>query len=745
MTCSSATLWYSEMIVVGILLLSGFVMVKGSAEGYMLYNRVYYWPIIYSSGQMQSMKIRLAAEEVFTTFTEKSIWIPSDTMVIIDCVDEEGEIVVRIYEEQRQTFAKEMRSRSVDNRGQVTVIWRKDGNSKITVGSHVFLGPASGKKGFITRVQLHCECDGTVGLDSNQRKDHRLACAPGNSIPVALEPQDFPNTTCPSVESTTIDTTTIAVTTVTSPLLCDEIQTDTKGVGLVLEETEERIILVPGYRHVQVLFNLTSLQIPSWCGINLQELFQHLLIEQFTHSEFKTGKRRRRGLIEFMGLGYTAGVSTVNTLDIAEVNSQLNSLRQKMKEIVNRDFQDMGGVSTLGKQQANVVSEMLHILQPLGDMTNRIIDRVNNETTQHTKDAVCTTYTSWLLSVIGLNMVQLENHRVPDWISDEQLKEWVGTNTPGCHIREFTFTNHLLGNCRNGSGPLYVGAVLHIPYHSDNQTYPLYKVHNVGKYQDGVWISLANPPIYAIKWQGSAKGVNLASCHQKGEYWVCPEDLFNNGLTDCGFVSYDNCSLSILPVGNRTFIKFALVNDTYYFATSSTHYKKGSLTCSLYNHNVALSNVLRDLFLAGQVLPKPVVKPPIHLDIYINDTAEDLLRYVPTALPPIPHFTAQWDRVINHNEAIIKQWDELSKTIKDHADLANDILQDPPFWSKVWNWGRNVNVHPWIRIISHVVIVLLLVLMIIQCIFLSVFRRQLKQLKSLHAKSHSNSLSSNVV
>lgn len=39
----------------------------------------------------------------------------------------------------------------------------------------------------------------------------------------------------------------------------------------------------------------------------------------------------------------------------------------------------------------------------------------------------------------------LDGHRVPDWISDKQLEEWVGEGAPGCHIPDPTLTNHVHG------------------------------------------------------------------------------------------------------------------------------------------------------------------------------------------------------------------------------------------------------------------------------------------------------------
>ncbi|XP_067873130.1 uncharacterized protein [Heterodontus francisci] len=268
--------------------------------------------------------------------------------------------------------------------------------------------------------------------------------------------------------------------------------------------------------------------------------------------------------------------------------------------------------------------------------------------------------------------------------------------------RSLTLTNRVLGTCDEDRGRYYAGAVFHIPRHGSNLTYPLKRVHNVGKYQEGIWISLSNPPSHAIVMDGVEKGVDLSKCHQGGNHWACPEETTRQKLTNCGLSTYENCSLSILPVNNQTFLQYALVGQTYYIATAAMNYNKGWKQCPLEGHNVT-----SDLVVGGQVLPKPITRIVIkeNLTIQRTDTDQEIREYIATKLPPIPHRTADCAQIAEEAKEIIHQWNKHTKTIRTHADKANELLCDPGFWSKFWNWGSNVQMHPWVRIVSHIAVI----------------------------------------
>ncbi|XP_067912921.1 uncharacterized protein [Heterodontus francisci] len=219
--------------------------------------------------------------------------------------------------------------------------------------------------------------------------------------------------------------------------------------------------------------------------------------------------------------------------------------------------------------------------------------------------------------------------------------------------RSLTLTNRVLGTCDEDRGRYYVGAMFHIPRHGSNLTDPLKRVHNVGKYQEGIWISLSNPPSHAIVMDGVEKGVDLSKFHQGENHWACPEETTRPKRTNCGLSTYENCSLSILPVNNQTFLQYALVGQTYYIATAAINYK-GWKQCPLGGHNVAIHNVTSDLVVGGQALPKPITRIVIkeNLTIQRTDTDQEVREYIATELPPIPHLTADCRRGKRDNSSM---------------------------------------------------------------------------------------------
>ncbi|XP_051879492.1 transient receptor potential channel pyrexia-like [Pristis pectinata] len=108
-------------------------------------------------------------------------------------------------------------------------------------------------------------------------------------------------------------------------------------------------------------------------------------------------------------------------------------------------------------------------------------------------------------------------HRVPDWIPDEQVKMW---KPPVCHIRSLTLANHVLEACENEEGLLYFGAVLHIPQHVDNHTYPRMKWKSVMSLKKS---NQVRPPLLE----------NVPAVSKSQEVQAKNEVVAGSGNTDC--------------------------------------------------------------------------------------------------------------------------------------------------------------------------------------------------------------------
>ncbi|GCB66415.1 hypothetical protein scyTo_0000590 [Scyliorhinus torazame] len=256
------------------------------------------------------------------------------------------------------------------------------------------------------------------------------------------------------------------------------------------------------------MVNLTSLHLPAY--FYGQGLFVALEREILDGSGLATRKRRQRGIVELTVGGYGAGVSTVNALDIAEISEEIEVMKGQMRAAVKDIYQDAETATDLSQQVNQLVWRELKQLQPYQITINELIDRQSAISKEVYSVQSCNMYATYLLQSLQVNLLQLTAHRVPDWVSNDQLMAWVKTaHQAPEHLSELTLASHV--PFANDNHTLLVGMMLHISRVGANSTHELLQVNNLGHYGNGVLVKLKDAPEHAIQRAGGIFSIDLQS------------------------------------------------------------------------------------------------------------------------------------------------------------------------------------------------------------------------------------------
>ncbi|GCB76760.1 hypothetical protein scyTo_0018378 [Scyliorhinus torazame] len=499
--------------------------------------------------------------------------------------------------------------------------------------------------------------------------------------------------------------------------------------------SNELATIVPGYEHVNVMVNLTSLHLPAYCYG--QGLFVALEREILDGSGLAPRKRRQRGIVELAVGGYGAGVSTVNALDIAEISVEIEVMKRQMRAAVKNIYQDAETATDLSQHVNQLVWRELKQLQPYQTTINELIDRQSAISKEVCRVQACNMYATYLLQSLHANLLQLAAHRVPDWMSNDQMMAWVKTaHQAPEHRRELTLTSRV--PFANDNHTLIVGMVLHIPRAGENSTHELLQVSNLGHYGNGVLVKLKDAPPHAIQRAGVIFSIDFRICKGgEGNNWLYPERAISTE-DYCGYTTYENCTLAV-ELTNQTVFNHAQYLDNYYSVTAYHNYTKHGIVCELPGHNVIPTNLPESITIGRHVLTPyrdvSIVEADDRERTDDDQQADDrertdddqqIHRYVQKGLPRIPHLRADWEGLKKEATQIDHLWSKERELIQTHAEKATELFQSQNFFSKVWNWELNTNIHPWICIISHVVILQLFILLVF-FIMLCCFRRRIRE------------------
>ncbi|GCB80688.1 hypothetical protein scyTo_0016327 [Scyliorhinus torazame] len=156
-----------------------------------------------------------------------------------------------------------------------------------------------------------------------------------------------------------------------------------------------------------------------------------------------------------------------------------------------------------------------------------------------------------------------------------------------------------------------------------------------------------------------------------------------------------------------------------------SNYTKRGVVCELPGHNVALINLSESITIGHpELTPYRDVSIVDADDLERTDDDQRIHRYVQKGLPRV---RVDWEGQEKEATQIDHLWNKEHELINTHAEKAEELFKSQNFFSKIWNWELNTNIHPWIRIISHIVVILQLFILLVFFITLCYLRRRIRE------------------
>ncbi|GCB69033.1 hypothetical protein scyTo_0010490 [Scyliorhinus torazame] len=268
--------------------------------------------------------------------------------------------------------------------------------------------------------------------------------------------------------------------------------------------------------------------------------------------------------------------------------------------------------------------------------------------------------------------------------------------------------------------------MFHIPRVGEKSTHELLQVNNLGYNGNGVLIKLKNAPEHAIQKADRIYSINLWACKGGGNNWLCPKYAII--MEDyCGYTTYENCTLTV-EVNNQTVCDSAQYLINYYIVTSYSNYTKRDIVCELPGHKVVQTNLSDSISIGHHELtPHRYVSIVEADDLERTDDDQRIHRYVQKGLPHFPHLQANREELKKEAIQIDHPWNKERELIKTHAEKAEELFKSQNCFTRIWNWGLNTNIHPWICIISHIVVILQLFILLVFFITLYCLRCRIRE------------------
>ncbi|GCB77538.1 hypothetical protein scyTo_0020004 [Scyliorhinus torazame] len=254
--------------------------------------------------------------------------------------------------------------------------------------------------------------------------------------------------------------------------------------------------------------------------------------------------------------------------------------------------------------------------------------------------------------------------------------------------------------------------MLHIPRAEENSTHELLRVNNLGHYWNGVLIKLNNVSENAIQKTDRIYSIDFWVCKGRGNNWLCPEKAIS--VEDCSeFNTYENCMLAV-EVNNQYVFHSAQYLTNYYIVTSYSNYTKRGIVCELTGHNVALTNLSDSIAIGHHELTACRGESIVEVDdLKPTDDDRQIYRYIQKGLSRIPHLRADWEGLKKEATQIDHLWNKEQEQIKSHTEKAEELFKSQNLFCKIWIWGLNTNIHPWIHVIFYIVLILQLIILLV--------------------------------
>ncbi|XP_078085583.1 uncharacterized protein LOC144504313 isoform X1 [Mustelus asterias] len=439
--------------------------------------------------------------------------------------------------------------------------------------------------------------------------------------------------------------------------------------------------------------------------------------------------RNKRGIVNDIFTGLNTGSTVVNSIDIQGLNNKIEQLKGVMKNILRRSLDQQAEQTFLGEAGAHIRLDGIAVLEAHA-RTYNLIDREREDTAWVQQGQLCHACGQWMVAQVRHNLDQVHSGEVPDWIDSAQLaqladQKWVLDDRT---LKGMTRVYPVIPDCEVSEGT-GIGMVLLVPtVTQDAGPFPIFRIENIGVVGGNASLRYHITETTAISRHGIMSSVSLAGCKQQGEITICPHPLRQGEAAECGFNRTQDCTLEITPIDPHFARAGYGGRGRYCVATTRTSFIYNGLTCPIPNPNFCFTP------------RRPVTIGQAHITNIRNrqtvtfnatDPLKDNLKdYQEPEQAPIPHLTEVLRELrlkVGHSVRLYHQRQSHIKTLEQDTETA---LQSQTWAQEVWDWSLNVNIHPWIRIISHTLVVIQLILALSWGVATCSTYRQRKKTKS---------------
>ncbi|XP_067888393.1 uncharacterized protein [Heterodontus francisci] len=303
-----------------------------------------------------------------------------------------------------------------------------------------------------------------------------------------------------------------------------------------------------------------------------------------------------------------------------------------------------------------------------------------------------------MLEQIRENSRQIDARQVPVWINDTQL-EYLTSHTNDkitrCQIRKLKVWKDQ--ECVN-TGSMSIGVVLGIPVIlRDKLGMQLYKVENTGVIRGKDYIKYNDilPYVMEMLWK-LEQYCPLSECSLENQVVICPHPIDKMAESKCGFNATVTCTMKTRKaISGLTHVAY-MGKGRYCLTSTAKEYQYG------HKRTWPVSN---STFWVNPPIPTRVGKMElvqIHKQKTETITVTESIKEDLT-IQPLPTRLGKERQQLEVIAVVYYNLEQQSKMQQDEIDEINDST-----WQEdLWNWGSDVQIHPWFRIIFHVLIVVL--------------------------------------
>jgi len=286
-------------------------------------------------------------------------------------------------------------------------------------------------------------------------------------------------------------------------------------------------------------------------------------------------------------------------------------------------------------------------------------------------------------------------------------------------------------DCKGTPGKA-LGMILGLPIITDDQVgLRVFEIENIGTIHEDVWIGHDGTLPYAVEKAGRLIGTTLDRCQQTDKIIVCPYPVYLNEHAICGFRTNTSLNCSIEARSLETDITRVAYQGAgeYCLTTSLKQYQYGNVHCDIVNSTfcfkpriparVGLIHLI-DIHKRDRVDLNATDELRQNLGEYYEKYDTEL-RLLPEKLDQIRLRLATAHRTFTK---VVQQTQEVKRQIRE--------IKATNWWDNFWNWGSNIQIHPFVRLTSHVAVILILFTLV----YLIVLTIQLRRWKAKITQRH---------